>query len=62
MAKHEKAFSDNQHIFIPFEFDIFDFLTLDAVNLLKRVQKDVHNVVSPRSMNVIFQRLNFATN
>jgi hypothetical protein len=26
VAKHEKACSDNQHVFIPFAFDTFDFL------------------------------------
>jgi hypothetical protein len=26
MAKHEKTYSDNQHVFIPFAFDIFGFL------------------------------------
>jgi len=26
MAKHEKASCDNLHVFIPFAFDIFDFL------------------------------------
>ncbi|GAU17410.1 hypothetical protein TSUD_232870 [Trifolium subterraneum] len=61
MSKHEKACSDNQHVFIPFAFDTFGFLAPEAVNLLKRVQKVMHsNVVSPRSRNVVFQRLGFA--
>jgi hypothetical protein len=38
MAKYKKACSDNQHVFIPFAFDVFDFLALEAVNILKRVQ------------------------
>jgi hypothetical protein len=61
MTKHEKACSDNQHVFIPFAFDTFGFLAPEAVNLLKRIQKVMHsNVVSPKSMNVVFQRLGFA--
>jgi hypothetical protein len=61
MAKYAKIMcSDNQHVFIPFTFDTFDFL-VEVVNLLKRVQKIMHNnVVSYRSMNIIFQILNFA--
>ncbi|GAU26475.1 hypothetical protein TSUD_294430 [Trifolium subterraneum] len=55
MRKHEKACSDNQHVFVPFAFDTFGFLAPEAVNLLKRVQKVMHsNVVSPRFMNVVF--------
>ncbi|KAK2439585.1 hypothetical protein QL285_024234 [Trifolium repens] len=61
MVKHEKACSDNQHVFIPFAFDTFGFLAPDAVDLLKRVQNVMlSNIMSPRSMNVIFQRLGFA--
>jgi hypothetical protein len=61
MSKHEKTCSDNQHVFILFAFDTFGFLAPEAVNLLKRVQKVMHsNVVSPRSINVVFQRLGFA--
>ncbi|KAK2372319.1 hypothetical protein QL285_073465 [Trifolium repens] len=60
MVKHEKTCSDNQHVFIPFAFDTFGFLAPDAVDLLKMVQKVMHsNVMSPRSMNVVFQRLSF---
>jgi hypothetical protein len=39
MAKHEKTFFDNQHIFILFAFDSFGFLAQKAENLLKNVQK-----------------------
>jgi hypothetical protein len=42
MTKHEKTCSDNQHIFIPFAFDTFDFLAPEAVNLLKIIQKVMH--------------------
>jgi len=60
-AKHEKACSDNQHAFIPFAFDTFGFLALEAVDLLHRVQKVMHsNVMSPRFMNVVFMRIGFA--
>ncbi|GAU30880.1 hypothetical protein TSUD_15660 [Trifolium subterraneum] len=45
MSKHEKACSDNQHVFIPFAFDTFGFLAPEAVTLLKRVQKVMHSNV-----------------
>jgi hypothetical protein len=55
MVKHEKACSDNQHVFILFAFDTFDFLAPEAVELLNRIQKIMHsNVMSPMSMNVVF--------
>jgi hypothetical protein len=61
MAEHEKTCSDNQYVFIPFAFDIFGFLAPEALHLLKRVQKVKHgNVVSPKSINVVFQKLRFA--
>jgi hypothetical protein len=60
VVKHEKACSNNQHAFIPFAFDSFGFLTPD-VDLLQRIQKIMHNnVVSPRSMDVVFRRIDFA--
>ena len=60
VAKHEKACTDNQHIFISFAFDTFGFLAPEAVVLLHRVQKVMHNnVMSPRSMNVVFTKINF---
>ncbi|GKD01836.1 hypothetical protein Tco_1172110 [Tanacetum coccineum] len=36
MTKHEKAFIENQHVFIPFAFDTFGFLAPKAVELLNR--------------------------
>jgi hypothetical protein len=38
MIKYENACFDNQHVFIPFAFDNFDFLTPETVDLLKRIQ------------------------
>jgi uncharacterized circularly permuted ATP-grasp superfamily protein len=50
-----------QHAFIPLVFDIFGFLASEAVELLKRVQRVMHsNVMTPRSMDVVFRRLGFA--
>ena len=37
VAKHGKACSDNQHVFIPFVFDTFGFLAPEVVDLLHRV-------------------------
>jgi hypothetical protein len=60
VAKHEKAYSENQYVFISFAFDIFGFLAPETVSLLQRVQKAMHcNVVSSRSMNLVFQRIGF---
>jgi hypothetical protein len=60
VAKHEKACSDNQHVFIPFAFDTFGFLAPKVVDLLDRVQKVMHiNVMSPKTMNVVFTRISF---
>jgi hypothetical protein len=60
MAKHEKTCNDNQHVLILFAFDAFGFLALEVVDLLKRVQRVMHsNIVSPKSMNVIFQKIDF---
>jgi len=50
----------NQHAFIPFAFDTFGFLAPEAVDLLHRVQNVMHsNIMSPRSMNVVFTRIDF---
>jgi len=56
MRKH-----DNQHAFIQFAFDTFYFLAPKDVDLLHRVQRVMHsNVMSPRSTNVVFTKINFA--
>jgi hypothetical protein len=61
VAKHEKACSGNQHAFISFAFDTFGFLASEAVDLLHRVQRVMHsNIMSPRSMNVVFTMIGFA--
>jgi hypothetical protein len=38
-TKHEKTCSHNQHVFILFMFDTFDFLILEAASHLQKVQK-----------------------
>ena len=45
VAKHEKACIENQHVFLPFAFDIFGFLVSDAIEILKRVQRILHGNV-----------------
>jgi hypothetical protein len=47
VAKHEKACSNNQHAFILFAFDTFDFLAPQVVSLLQRVQKVMNSNVVP---------------
>jgi hypothetical protein len=40
---------------------MFGFLALDAVNMLKKVQRVMHsNVVSHRSLDIVFKRIGFA--
>ncbi|GJZ35447.1 hypothetical protein Tco_0581264 [Tanacetum coccineum] len=61
VTKHEKSCIDNQHVFILFAFNTFGFLALEAVKLLSRVQRVMHcNVMTPRSTDVIFKRIDFA--
>ncbi|GJW00191.1 hypothetical protein Tco_1555442 [Tanacetum coccineum] len=61
VTKHEKACIKNQHVFIPFAFDTFGFLAPEAVELLSRVQRVMHNnVMIPRSTDVVFKRIGFA--
>jgi hypothetical protein len=60
MVKHKKACSDNQYIFILFVFDTFGFIAPEAIDLLKTVQKFMHNnVISSRSMNLSFSKIGF---
>jgi len=61
VAKHEKLCSNNQHTFILFAFDSFVYLALEVVDLLHRVQKLMQsNVMSLRSIKVVFTRIGFA--
>ena len=51
---------ENQHVFIPFAFDIFGFLVSDVIELLNRVQQIMHNnLISPRSSDIVFKRISF---
>jgi hypothetical protein len=47
MIKHEKIFSDNQHVFILFIVDTFDFLARDYRHFEKSSNDMYKNVVSP---------------
>ncbi|GKB51930.1 hypothetical protein Tco_0902683 [Tanacetum coccineum] len=61
VTKHEKTCIENQHVFIPFAFDTFGFLAPEAVELLSRVQLVMqNNVMTPRSTNVVFKRIDYA--
>nr|GEW31748.1 putative reverse transcriptase domain-containing protein [Tanacetum cinerariifolium] len=61
VTKHKKACIENKHVFIPFAFDTFGFLTPEAVELLSRVQRVMHsNVMTPKSLYVVFKRIGFA--
>jgi len=61
VSKHGKTCSDNQHVFIPFVFDIFGFLTSDVVDLLHRVQMVMHKNDISKSMNIVFKRFAFVS-
>ncbi|GJX26535.1 hypothetical protein Tco_0232831 [Tanacetum coccineum] len=61
VTKHEKACTENQHVFIPFAFDTFGFLVPEAVELLSRVQWVMHsNVMTPKFTDVVFKHIGFA--
>jgi len=48
VAKHESVRSHNQHVFIQFASDTFNFLALEVVDLLHRIQKVMYiNVMYP---------------
>lgn len=50
----------NQYMFMSFAFDTYDFLVPNAVKLLNRIQRMIHsNLVSPRSINVVFKIIGF---
>jgi hypothetical protein len=60
VAKHERACSKNQHVFILFAFDTFGFLEPEVVDVLKIVQRIMYsNVVSPRFQDVVFKMISF---
>jgi hypothetical protein len=60
VTKHKKTCSDNQYAIIHIVFDTFSFLTPEAVNILKKVQRIMHSkLVSPRSQAIVFKRIDF---
>lgn len=59
-AKHTKTCSNNQHTFIPFAFDTLDFLVIETVDLIEKIQRLIHNnVIFPPAMNIIFNIIDF---
>lgn len=59
--KHDKACSENQHVFVPFAFDTFGSLAPEAVRFLDRVRKIVRsNISAPRGHDYVFSRIGFA--
>jgi hypothetical protein len=60
VAEHDRACSDDQYASIPFVFDIFGFRAPNIVNILKKVQRVMHNnMVSPRSQDIVFKMIGF---
>jgi hypothetical protein len=42
----------------PLVFDTFDFIAPEAIDLLKKIHRVIHsNVITPRSIDVVFRRL-----
>ncbi|MFS7972171.1 hypothetical protein Hanom_Chr09g00841571 [Helianthus anomalus] len=61
VSKHEKAYLENQHVFVPFAFDTFGGLAPDAVRLLNQIQKVVNsNSSSLKVSNFVFSRIGFS--
>ncbi|PWA86491.1 hypothetical protein CTI12_AA140700 [Artemisia annua] len=59
--KHDKACSENQHVFVPFAFDTFGSLAPEAVRFLDRVRKIVRsNISAPSGHDYVFSRIGFA--
>jgi hypothetical protein len=55
-----REYFENQHVFIHFAFDTFDFLTPKTVSVLKRVQRVMHsNVRSHKSQDAVFKKIDF---
>jgi len=63
LTKHEKVCYDIQHVFkYKFMFDVFDFLTPEIVDLLRKVQRVLHNnVLFSNSMNIVLIKNNFSS-
>ncbi|KAJ0763814.1 putative exostosin [Helianthus annuus] len=40
--KHAKACAENQHVFVPFAFDVFGSLASEAIQFMTRVQRVIH--------------------
>ncbi|KAJ0435713.1 hypothetical protein HanIR_Chr17g0896351 [Helianthus annuus] len=51
---------ENQHVFIPFTFDTFASLALEAVEFLNRVQRVVNSNFSTLKSRFVFGRIGFA--
>jgi hypothetical protein len=49
--------SDNQHAFIPFAFDTFDFIAPEVASLLQKVQKVMNNNVVPELWMLFLREL-----
>ena len=60
VVKLEKTCSNNQHVFIPFAFDTLSFLASETVDLLQSSKGHTNNVMSHRSMIVVFTMIGFA--
>nr|GEX39437.1 auxilin-like protein [Tanacetum cinerariifolium] len=61
VTKHEKTCIENQNVFIPFAFDTFGFLASEAVELLIRLHRVMHNnVMTHRSTDVdVFEAVDY---
>lgn len=55
VAKQEKTWLDNQHVFIPLAFDTLKFLAMEAVKFMQRVQWIINsNFSTPKDEGLFF--------
>lgn len=58
--QHENSCSNDRYAFTSFVFDIFDFLTLEVVDNIQKVEMIMYNnVLSLRPKDVIYKRIEF---
>ncbi|KAL8106507.1 hypothetical protein AgCh_023321 [Apium graveolens] len=61
VRKHDEACKNNQHVFMPFAFDTFEFLASDDVEFPRRVHKIMNkNVMTADSADYNFGMIEFA--
>ena len=61
VVKHDRACTENQHVFVPLAFDTFGGFAPEAVRFLQRVKRVVAGTcMLPTAGNLVISRLSFA--